>query len=300
MAASVACVGSVHAKVQYRGTDRAFRDADVPAQARAARAAVVAASQPGLLSGARPEWSHATSGLGEQRSVRRSNQISAHDPTLFRFSHRAEVLPKSDPAYWPRPGPHQFAARRALFPNKSDADFRISASKRVEEFPSHPRLAALRPWDFSSAVDAAALERSGRELHVASQRRSRAKSHAISLEGYVDPVQQQTQLTHELRKAKEARRRLGDDAKPSTAPQPDTGAATAVASVATAAAAAQSQSHRRKPTSRRYKVFYNDGVYEFNKLEGCHVWSCSMNADPNFRGSCFKVRNPDAWNFASP
>jgi hypothetical protein len=298
MSGAPPCVGGAHAKVNYRAAERAFRDADVPARARAARAAAAAAARPALLSGARAEWSHATS-AGEQRSVRRSNQISAHDPTLFRFSHRAEVLPKSDPEYCPRPGPHQFAARRALFPNKSDADFHIGASKRLEEVPSHPRLASLQPWDLSSAVDRAALERSGRELHVASQRRSRAKSRTISREGYVDPVQQQTHLMHELRKVKEARRRLGDDAKPSTAPEPDTGAAAAAAAAASAASA-EPQSLRRKATSRRYKVFYNDGVYEFNKLEGCHVWSCSMNANPNFRGSCFKVRNPDAWNFASP
>mmetsp|Transcript_3416 Transcript_3416/g.4937 ORF Transcript_3416/g.4937 Transcript_3416/m.4937 type:complete len:100 (+) Transcript_3416:168-467(+) len=58
--------------------------------------------------------------------------------------------------------------------------------------------------------------------------------------------------------------------------------------------------HHRRAPSRKYKEYYNDGVWEYSKFEQQYVWSCSMNSNPEFRGSCYKVRNPDAWNFASP
>jgi hypothetical protein len=60
------------------------------------------------------------------------------------------------------------------------------------------------------------------------------------------------------------------------------------------------QQNTRKRTNRKYKEYFNDGVYEYNEKEGCMVWSCSMNPNRDFRGSSFVVRNPDAWNFASP
>jgi hypothetical protein len=51
--------------------------------------------------------------------------------------------------------------------------------------------------------------------------------------------------------------------------------------------------------SRKYKVFYHDGVWD-PKLGKNGAWSDNMAEDRNDPGPCFKLVNPDAWNFASP
>ena len=51
--------------------------------------------------------------------------------------------------------------------------------------------------------------------------------------------------------------------------------------------------------SRKYKVFYHDGVWD-PKLGKNGAWSDNMAEKKSDPGPCYKIVNPDAWNFAGP
>jgi len=102
------------------------------------------------------------------------------------------------------------------------------------------------------------------------------------LQGYKTPTQLEVIRMQELRAEKE--RRLNGE---TGGKKRDT-------------AISKPGNHSNSKRQGQFKEFYNDGVYEFSEIAGCHVWSCSMNPNPEFKGSGYKVKNPHAWNFASP
>lgn len=182
---------------------------------------------------------------------------------------------------------------RQLHTDLKDEHTIIKPAKRTEELAVHPSLNEKDQWNHSTTFDRADDEKRAREAGKQSLRHSRKKNKKLDSEGYLTPVMREAKRMAEIRAARqkkngrggnslasprqEAPKRADNDDEPSSISQ-----------------------FKRKTPSRKYKEYYNDGVYEYSKIEERMVWSCSMNPNPEFRGSCYKVRNPEAWNWASP
>jgi hypothetical protein len=136
-------------------------------------------------------------------------------------------------------------------------------------------------------LDAREVRRRAQEQQVRCTKNSH-KQQQFLLTQYATPKQREIENMARLREEK-ALRLSGKGSK-----------ANARSASATRNTNTLAQQNTRKRTNRKYKEYFNDGVWEYNEAEGCNVWSCSMNPNRDFRGSAYVVRNPDAWNFASP
>ena len=233
------------------------------------------ASKPDILGIHPPAWNQSVV-TREKICERKMRQLSAYDLPVYKYNYRAEVLPKTMTDYIPKSSKLQFDARTLSRGNHSESR---PVSKRTEEMPVHPALATKPKWNLSTEV--VPRERAGRAALDEERRSANTRTHNGTLKGYKTPVQIERARMTRLRQEKV------DRAK-GIVPASERRVEHKAPTVKTVFA---------KNPSRRYKKYYNDGVWEFSKIENAMVWSCSMNTDKDFRGSSHTVVNPDAFNF---
>lgn len=287
-------IGSIHGRLNYKLEERAFSKEDYHESNRQKKIEAKRWARKDVLGLEKPEWDFSV-GPQDVSTVRRQRQISQHDPTLYKYNYRAEVLPKPSDKFVPRCGRQNFDQRR-LHKELRKEHTKIVPSKRISEMPVHPALENKMSWDNSTTINRNKLDQHSELTRRHAKKNSRAKSERLKKEGYLTPAERETQRMEKLREKREKRiKGISEEVKSSESKEKE-GRFGHVEN----ANAGESTAHKRNVPSRKYKEFYNDGVYEYSEIEGCKVWSCSMNPDPEFRGSCYRVRNPDAWNWASP
>lgn len=55
-----------------------------------------------------------------------------------------------------------------------------------------------------------------------------------------------------------------------------------------------------KERSEKFRTFQHSGTYGYNELEGQWMWSDTGSCERESPGDIVKVKNPHAYNFASP
>lgn len=272
-------------RMNFTTLEKAIPDAPEHKERREAKREVKRMSKKDVLGLRKTPWEQSVN-TTSKTTERQSCQIPKHDPTLFQYNYRAEVLPKPNMQFVSKPGAHDFDHTK-LYPDYTPERSSIPPASRAGELDVHPDLMNKKNWNSSTYLDHKSLREEVEARSLRCMRNSRQKNAIIVREGYVGPVEREKLRMERFRAEREAKRN-GTWQEPA-APAP---ASNNVDDGYTAPP--------RKSKSRKYKEYYNDGVYEYSKIADGYVWSCSMNPNPEFKGSCFKIRNPDAWNFASP
>ncbi|GBG27969.1 Hypothetical Protein FCC1311_041922 [Hondaea fermentalgiana] len=279
-------IGAKSMRMNFSASEKALPNTPEYEEKRKLKREVKRASKADILGTRKTDWNqsvHVTPSCTERTSC----QVPKHDPTLFQYNYRAETLPRPNMRFVATPGLHNFDHTR-LHPGYKPEDSQIPPAARCAEIPVHASLESKASWQPSTEIDRRALDKASRVNDARCVRNSRRKNAVIVREGYVGPVERESMRMERLREEREAKRNGTWQEPPAPSPNANN-----------AAEDATSEPPRRSK-SRKYKEYYNDGVYEYSQIAGGYVWSCSMNPNPEFRGSCYKIRNPDAWNFASP
>jgi len=285
-------IGSIHGRMNYSLSERAFHASDLHEENRRKKLDVKSSSKPDLLGLSKATWN---TSVDPEISicVRRRRQNHKHDPAVFNYNFRAEVVPKPNLRFLPKPGRHDFD-HTTLRRDYTLEDSKIRPAFRIRELDVNPNLDDKRNWQHSTEVDRKELEKVDRISMARCLRNTKRRNIVIKREGYVGPVERERIRMQKLREEREVARENEehDDAPLFTNKQPPF--------TNTDAADEEFLRIPRRKNSKKYKEHFNDGVWEFSQIEKTHVWSCSMNPNPEFRGSSYRIRNPSAWNFASP
>ncbi|KAJ8607166.1 hypothetical protein CTAYLR_007336 [Chrysophaeum taylorii] len=272
-------IGSCRGPLNYSQTETVFHPDDVPREKRGNKAQVHKWKRGGVSAGEKPLWNDSI--MMCSAGTRRVRVNSEHDrPNMYRYNYRAEQLPPKNLEFVPKP--HKFRVialsaekKKRISDLKALDPVLAGRSKCTEEMPVHRGLRNKPAWNGSSCVVAAEFREAGeRTTQRAKVNSIKAKSR---LRTYTAPHKLPT-----LKLRSQARDPADDD---EDAPSRQCGGG--------------GNRLATRPT-KLARSFEHSGVFEFNGLEGQWMWSDTASFARESPGDVVKVKNPNAYNFASP
>ena len=285
-------IGSIKGECNYAPRQQVFHVTQIPRDKLALKRKIKRESRPDPLGVRGPHW-NISCAPPEPLCKRRSAQNRDHDRDMYKFNYRCEVLPPGEAsrrdiyrkyhapgAAGAPPSALMQATMTAAKDEKNGFDPRVTLGhgKRTMEMPVHPDLEPKCAWDGGTALlplnhATNVMLRSRREeARKRNSARRTCEGRPSLKQRFRDDMEIKRKQREEARAQAEGRLQRPATALPSTrnrfAVEPD----------------------------RRFKRTTHSGVWGYNAVAGCCVWSDTMSEQKDSRGDVVKTINPDAWN----
>jgi hypothetical protein len=221
-------------------------------------------------------------------AIKRSRENSDHDRSnMYQYNYRAEVLPPKNVMHIPNPGKWgvtSFSKEliESIEMQKAGSRLLQGQYKRTEEMPVNPKLEGKSEWSKESRASRQELISRAKKQSEASKRSSVRGMQSLDPEEYLTPQEKYESFRDGVRTLKTAGLTKGY--------------------IASLNAKEDIPKHNRlaKESSSKERTFHHSGVYEYNRTEDLWMWSDTGSFDMEGPGDITRVRDPLAYNLASP
>ena len=278
-------IGNAKGAHSFAPHQTVFHHDDITEDKRKRVQEVKAFSRPNLAGVNHREWNK-SSLVPRKLAERRTAENFDHDRShAYQYNYRAELLRPPNP----KPIPSTSKFKVTLRDPGPGVGPQTANLKRTQEQPVHPKLESdfSTEWNLSSTINKSTLDKSFRDLNDRSKDNSvRKTKKLVRDDSYVSPIQRSRLIQEEVRRQKS----LGTfNAEKKIFDKPE------------APVDRKSLVNRASiEPSLKFTTTQHTGVWEYNAIEGRHMWSDTGSFEYASRGDAVRVHNPDAYNYAKP